>query len=86
VKPAAGFALGTLIGSAVAAAVAPPLWGARDGFEKRLRLGVRACVADAAARGKAVLDAARTALNQAVEEGRRAAAEQRALLQSQITR
>lgn len=51
---------------------------------KTFSVEVQAGVAEMIERGKAVLDVARTSIDQAVDEGRRAADEQRESLESQV--
>jgi gas vesicle protein len=68
-----GFAFGALIGAGIAMLVGPRETSATDS------------VAELVTRGKAILEDARSSVDRAVSEGRRAADEQYQSLQSQIT-
>lgn len=71
-----GFVLGTLVGSAIAVAVAPP---------QTASLGIGPDVPDLIGKGTALIRTARTRLDQAIDEGRRAADAHRQALQSMVS-
>ena len=74
-KFVSGLVVGTLVGSAIAVAVAPPQ---TEGF------GLAPEVADLAGKGKALIKTARTRIDQAIGEGRRAADAHRQALRSMV--